>query len=104
MNQGMQSETSDTSNTVVSTAATSAATNAASSNTSLTSSGLALSPSPVTPIAATDQQLLVSGSIVTSNPTGVEPSNVATMSTVPTTVAGSSEVAAKLLDSKMPSM
>ncbi|XP_057425480.1 pre-mRNA-processing protein 40A isoform X2 [Lotus japonicus] len=104
MNQGMQSETSDTSNTVVSTAATSAATNAASSNTSLTSSGLALSPSPVTPIAATDQQLLVSGSIVTSNPTGVEPSNVATMSTVPTTVAGSSEVAAKLLDSKMPSI
>ncbi|XP_061374258.1 pre-mRNA-processing protein 40A [Gastrolobium bilobum] len=112
MNQGMQSETSDTSNAAVSSATPSTTANAASSITSLTSNGLASSPYSVTPIAATDPQQLVSGlsgtsvshSIVTSSTTGVEPSTVVTMSTAPTIVAGSSGVAANSLDSKIPSI
>ncbi|RDX79895.1 Pre-mRNA-processing protein 40A, partial [Mucuna pruriens] len=102
VNQGMQSETSETSNAVVSSAATSTAVNAVSLNTSLTSNGtsngLASSPSSVTPIAATDSQQLVSGlsgtsvshSVVTSSTAGVEPSTVVTTSAAPTVVAGSS--------------
>lgn len=110
-NQGMQSETTDTSNAVVSSTATSTAANAASSITSLTSNGLESSPSSVTPIAATDSQQLVSGlsgtsvshSVVTSNTTGAEPSTVATTSAAPTIVAGSSGLAENSpQQSKMP--
>ncbi|KAJ1384756.1 FF domain [Sesbania bispinosa] len=107
VNQGLQSETSDTSNAAVSSATTSTAANAAS-----TSNGLASSPSSVAPIAAIDSQQLVSGSSgisishssITSSTIGVEPSTVVTMSTAPTTVAGSSGVATNSLDSKMPSI
>jgi pre-mRNA-processing factor 40 len=111
VSQGTVSETSDTSNAAASSAAASTPPNAASSNT-LTSNGFASSPSSITPIVATDQQRLVSGlsgtsvshSVVTSSTTGVEPSTVVTVSTAPTTVAGSSGVAASSLDSKIPSM
>ncbi|RZB68211.1 Pre-mRNA-processing protein 40A isoform F [Glycine soja] len=102
-NQGMQSETSDTCNAVVSSTETPTPTaaNAASLNTSLTSNGLASSPSSVTPIAATDSQRLVSGlsgtsvshSMATPSTTGVEPSTVVTTSAAPTIVAGSSGLA-----------
>ncbi|TKY57919.1 Pre-mRNA-processing protein 40A [Spatholobus suberectus] len=111
VNQGMQSETSDTSNVVGSSTATSTAANAASLNTSLTSNGLASSPSSVTPIIATDSQQLVSGlsgtsvshSLVTSSTTGVEPSTVVTTSAAPTIVAGSSGLAENSpQQSKMP--
>ncbi|KAG4934293.1 hypothetical protein JHK87_048295 [Glycine soja] len=117
-NQGMQSETNDTSNAAVSSTATPTPTptavNAASLNTSLTSNhsnGLASSPSSVTPIAATDSQQSVSGlsgssvshSIVTPSTTGVEPSTVVTTSAAPTIVAGSSGLAENSpQQSKMP--
>ena len=115
-NQGMQSETSDTCNAVVSSTETPTPTaaNAASLNTSLTSNhsnGLASSPSSVTPIAATDSQQSVSGlsgssvshSIVTPSTTGVEPSTVVTTSAAPTIVAGSSGLAENSpQQSKMP--
>ena len=97
VNQGMQSETSDTSNAAVSSAATSTAANAASSNTSLTSNGLASSPASVTPIASADPQQLVSG--LSSTP-GVEPSTVVTTTTASIAVAGP----ANSLDSTVPSM
>ncbi|KAK2452659.1 pre-mRNA-processing protein 40A [Trifolium repens] len=111
VSQGTVSETSDTSNAAASSAAASTPPNAASSNT-LTSNGFASSPSSITPIVATDQQRLVSGlsgtsvshSVVTSSTTGVEPNTVVTVSTTPTTVAGSSGVAASSLDSKIPSI
>ncbi|KAL1353578.1 pre-mRNA-processing protein 40A isoform X2 [Arachis hypogaea] len=78
-NQGMQLETSDTSNTAVSSAAPSTVTNTASSNTPLTSNGLASSPASVTPIASsTGPQQLVSG---LSSTTGTELSTVVTAST-----------------------
>ncbi|XP_045792788.1 spore coat protein SP96-like [Trifolium pratense] len=107
----MVSETSDTSNATASSAAASTPANAASSNT-LTSNGFASSPTSITPIVATDQQQMVSGllgtsvshSVVTSSTTGVEPSTAVTVSTAPTTVAGSSGVAASSLDSKIPSI
>ena len=97
-NQGMQSETSDTPNAVVSSITTSTAANAASLNPSLTSNGLASSPASVTPIASTDSQQPVSGlsgtsvshSTVTPSTTGVEPSTVGTTSAAPIVVAGSS--------------
>ncbi|XP_073223341.1 pre-mRNA-processing protein 40A isoform X2 [Cicer arietinum] len=111
ISQGTVSETSDTSNAAGSFAATPTAANADSFN-ALTSNGLASSPSSITPIAATDHQQLFSGlsgtsvshSVVTSSATGVEPSPVVTVSTAPTTVAGSSGVAANSLDSKIPSI
>ncbi|WVY90275.1 hypothetical protein V8G54_035789 [Vigna mungo] len=95
-NQGMQSETSDTPNAVVSSIATSTAANAASLNPSLTSNGPASSPSSVIPIASTDSQQLVSGllgasashSTVTSSTTSVEPSSAG--SAAPVVNAGSS--------------
>ncbi|KAK7321624.1 hypothetical protein VNO77_32449 [Canavalia gladiata] len=110
VNQGMQSETSDTSNAAVSSAATATAANAASLNTSLTSTGVVSSPSSVTPITSADSQQLVSGLSGTSAPhpvansstAGVELSTVVTMSTAPTVVAGSSGVSANSLDSKIP--
>ncbi|RYR72925.1 hypothetical protein Ahy_A02g007147 isoform C [Arachis hypogaea] len=75
-------ETSDTSNTAVSSAAPSTVTNTASSNTPLTSNGLSSSPASVTPIASsTGPQQLVSG--LSSG--GTELSTVVTAST---TVAG----------------
>ncbi|CAL5207655.1 unnamed protein product [Lathyrus oleraceus] len=100
---------SDTSNAAASSAATPTPANAANSNT-LTSNGLASSPSSITPIIATDHQRLVFGlsstpvsnSVVTSNTTGVAPSTVVTVSTAPTTVTGSSGIAANSLDSKIP--
>ncbi|KAL2317863.1 hypothetical protein Fmac_031739 [Flemingia macrophylla] len=110
VNQGMQSETTDTSNAIVSSTPTSTAANAASSNSTLTSNGLASSPSSVTPIAATDSQQLVSGlsgtsvshSAVTSSTTGAEPSTVVT-SAAPTIVSGSSGLAENSpQQSKMP--
>ncbi|KAL1368399.1 hypothetical protein AAHE18_02G118600 [Arachis hypogaea] len=80
--KGMQLETSDTSNTAVSSAAPSTVTNTASSNTPLTSNGLSSSPASVTPIASsTGPQQLVSG--LSSG--GTELSTVVTAST---TVAG----------------
>ncbi|KAK7310756.1 hypothetical protein RJT34_08467 [Clitoria ternatea] len=101
-NQGMQSETSDTSTAATSTPA------AASLSMSLTSNGLSSSPSSVTPIAATDSQQLVSGlpgtsvshSVVTSSTTGVEASTAVTVSTAPTTVAGSSGVSAPIVENQ----
>lgn len=110
MNQGLQSETNDTSNAAASSATTSTATNAASSNT-LTSNGLASSPYSTMPITATDPQQLVSGlsgtsvshATVTSSSTGVEPSTVVTVSTASTTAIGSG-VATNSHESKMPSM
>ncbi|XP_050892629.1 pre-mRNA-processing protein 40A isoform X1 [Lathyrus oleraceus] len=111
ISQGMVSNASDTSNAAASSAATPTPANAANANT-LTSNGLASSPSSITPIIATDHQRLVSGlsgtpvsnSVVTSNTTGVEPSTVVTVSTAPTTVTGSSGIAANSLDSKIPSI
>ncbi|KAK7383248.1 hypothetical protein VNO78_28922 [Psophocarpus tetragonolobus] len=110
-NQGTQSESNDTSNAVVSSTASSMATNAAGMSTSLTSNGLASSPSSVTPTAATDSQQLVSGisaasvshSVVTSSTTGVEPHTMATTSAAPTMVAVSSGLAENSpQQSKMP--
>lgn len=104
ISQGMVSN--DTSNAAASSAATPTPANAANSNT-LTPNGLASSPSSITPIIATDHQRLVSGlsgSVVTSNTPGVEPSTVVTVSTAPTAVTGSSGIAANSLDSKNPSM
>ena len=89
VNQGMQSETSDTSNAAVSSAATSTST--------LTSNVLASSPASVTPIASADPQQLVSG--LSSTP-GVEPSTVVTTTTASIAVAGP----ANSLDSTVPSM
>ncbi|CAK8537368.1 unnamed protein product [Lathyrus sativus] len=108
----MVSNASDTSNTFAASAATPTPANATNSNT-LTSNGLALSPSSITLIIATDHQWLVSGlsgtsvsnSVVTSNITGVEPSTVITVSTAPTIVTGSSGIAAaNTVDSKIPSI
>nr|KYP46207.1 Pre-mRNA-processing protein prp40 [Cajanus cajan] len=83
-NQGMQSETTDTSNAVVSSTATSTAANAA-------------------PIFCHTNCSNRFSTVVTSNTTGAEPSTVATTSAAPTIVAGSSGLAENSpQQSKMP--
>ncbi|KAF7817419.1 pre-mRNA-processing protein 40A [Senna tora] len=112
-NTGMKPETSDASNVAdVSLAATSTAANAAGSITSMTSTGVATSPVPVTPIVTTTDPRVVSGlptipishSTITSSASGVEASTVTTLDAVPTVVALRSGVAANSQDSSAPSM